>query len=233
MPTHPYRIAVYVAVFGGYDCIEEPKCKPDNIDYYVITDASPDKYISSAWKYVDISKYNDTIHGYSSRKKSRFFKMHPQLLFSDYEYSVFLDGSFTVIGDLNDFIIKIGAYDLVTYKHWTRHCVYEEAKAIIKQRKDTLESVNKHIKHLKRDGMPYNYGLISSGILARRHTSLNKQIMDFWWDECSKFSIRDQLSLPYVLYKLGIPVGKITKLGIMPMKGDSYVLHQKHCKKGN
>ena len=41
----------------------------------------------------------------STVKKQRFLKMHPHLLFKDYDLSIYIDGSFKIIGNLDELLL--------------------------------------------------------------------------------------------------------------------------------
>ena len=41
----------------------------------------------------------------STVKKQRFLKLHPHLFFKNYDLSIYIDGTFIIKGDLNDFLL--------------------------------------------------------------------------------------------------------------------------------
>jgi len=62
--------------------------------------------------------------------------------------------------------------------------------------------------------MPEGYGLLLGGIIARDHqNNVGKQISEEWWELYRKFPLRDQILLPYVLYRRDIPVKEVATLG--------------------
>ena len=53
--------------------------------------------------------------------------------------------------------------------------------------------------------MPVDYGLFAGRFLIRKHNSpFCIYLMLHWWREISSRSIRDQISLPFVIYRLSI-----------------------------
>ena len=54
--------------------------------------------------------------------------MHPDVLFEDYNYSIYIDGNIKVIGDLTAYINLISKAGIAVHRHGKRDCVYEEAK---------------------------------------------------------------------------------------------------------
>ena len=58
---------------------------------------------------------------------------------------------------------------------------------------------------IKTEGFPQNYGLPENNIIYRKHNKAEIiSIMNDWWYMLEHYSRRDQLSLPYVLWKHNI-----------------------------
>lgn len=206
------RIAVYTVVFGKYDIIQEPYCKPNNVDYYLITDQNIDLK-NSIWKKKDISAFEDEISGMSNIEKNRYFKMNPFDVFPEYEYSIYIDGNIQVISDLTEYIYRIGNCGFAAHMHSSRDCVYEESKAVVFIKKETQENMDKHIRHLQDEEFPKHYGMLECNVLARKKCDICKHLMQDWWSEFRLYSKRDQISIPYVLYKNGILIEDVGTLG--------------------
>lgn len=207
------RIAVYTAVFGAYDLVPEPYCTADNIDYYIITDNSGIISESSIWKIVDVSDDKNILSKLSNPEKNRFYKMHPAHLFSNYEYTMYIDGNIQIISDVTEYIHRLGSSDIATHLHSSRSCIYEEAQAVVFSKKETRENILRHLAHLEKEGMPRHYGMLECNVILRRNTEACNRMMEEWWNEFLTYSKRDQLSLPYVLYKNGIAVERVGVLG--------------------
>lgn len=207
------RIAVYTAVFGGYDSVPEPYCKPDNVDYYLITDNSVNLPVDSKWKVVDISNDMYIISNLTNAERNRYYKMHPVHLFPDYEYTFYIDGNIQVVTDITEYIYRLGDAGIATHLHSRRSCIYEEAQAVVFSKRETKENIKKHIKHLEDNGMPRDYGMLECNAILRRNTDICNSLMEEWWDEFMHYSKRDQISLPYVLYKNHIKIEDVGVLG--------------------
>ena len=50
-------------------------------------------------------------------------------------------------------------------------------------------------------GFPDSAGLSANGIMIRRRTDATISLGRAWWDEVSRYTLRDQLSLQYLLWK--------------------------------
>lgn len=207
------RIAVYTCVFGKYDEIQEPYCHPNNIDYYIITDL--DVMESSTWKKVDLSPYQDILKGLSPVEKNRWFKMHPHLVFTEYPYSVYVDGNVAPVTDFTEFVNRIGDVGITMFWHSFNDCVYQEGLYNrYSVRKISTEELEKHIQYLKVNGMPEEYGMTTCNVIARKHDNkICCKLMDDWWEEFMNHCRRDQMSFPYVVWKNGIRMNQIALLG--------------------
>lgn len=218
------RIVVYTCVFGKYDSIIEPIVFPDNVDYYIITDLDVDP--NSKWKSVSITKYEKELEGLTNVEKNRWFKMHPDKVFADYEYSIYIDGNLLITTDPTEFVNKIGDVGIAMYWHRYNNCIYKEAiynNYLVK--KAPKEEIDKHIEYLRSSGMPEEFGMTTCNVIARQHFNKNCQlIMDSWWHEFMNHSKRDQLSFPYVVWKNGFKMEEIALLGNDVWETDSVMV---------
>lgn len=204
------RIAIYTAVFGDYDCVPEPYCTPDNCDFYIFTDQKHEDE-SSIWKKKSIP---NEIRKFSNAEKNRYLKMHPDRVFADYKYSVYIDGNVQIITDLTEYINMLGTIGIGIHLHDSRSCVFDELEVIRRTRRESSENIKRHINYLKETGMPGNYGLLQCNVIIREHNNpVCLDIMDHWWQEYMMYTKRDQVSLPHVLYLHGIEVNEIGILG--------------------
>lgn len=187
---------VYTAIFGDYESLLDPKIINPNLDYICFTDNPNLK--SNVWKIclIDFPELDST-------RKARRIKTLPHKFLSEYEFSIWVDAAFLIVGDLEEYVNTFSKNNLfLGINHSWRDCIYEESKAILGLNKDNEEIVKKQIDKYKSEGFPENFGLIESGILFRRHNHpIISKLMDEWHDEIMNFSKRDQLSLNYVCWK--------------------------------
>jgi hypothetical protein len=205
------KIVVYTCIWGKYDEIIEPYYINNNIDYYIITDQELPE--TSKWKKIDIRNLID-IHNMSPIEVNRFCKMLPHKLFDQYEYSIYIDGNIRIItdmmpiiADMNDSLIGIHDYHV--------DCIYNMKNAVIAGKKAKRADVDSQIEKYRSDGFPKHFGAFECNILVRKHMNAECiQIMEAWWREFNDTkSKRDQLSLPYVLWKYGKDKSFIHSLG--------------------
>lgn len=195
------RIVVYTCITGNYDKPIEPVYQPRNIDYVIITDSEVEP--TSRWKKIDINSVEE-IRNYDNTRKARYAKTHPHVFFPEYEYSIWVDSNFVVIGDLSKFIKCVGKVPFASNWHPERNSIYREAVACKLKNKDKSDILDKQIEHYKQEGFPDDFGLIETNMIVRKHMDrCCMNLMEDWWTEMIKWSKRDQLSLPYVIWKNG------------------------------
>uniref|UniRef100_A0A2P2K5E9 Uncharacterized protein MANES_05G164700 n=1 Tax=Rhizophora mucronata TaxID=61149 RepID=A0A2P2K5E9_RHIMU len=99
---------------------------------------------------------------------------------------------------------------LAISEHGARSSVYDEAKAVVQKHKASPEEVQVQLAQYKKDGLPKDKrfngkkALNEASIIAREHTPLTNLFMCLWFNEVVRFTSRDQLSFPYVLWRLGV-----------------------------
>lgn len=215
------RIAVYTCIIGNYDQLQEPLFCPDNCDFYAITDFNIPP--NSCWKRIDVRDYESEVSQFNSVMTNRYFKFHPEKLFRDYKYSVYVDGNIRIYTDMTEYINRIAYYGLATFSHSQRNCVYKEAEACIAMGKAEHNSITEQIQYIRNQKMPEQYGLPTCCIIAREHNQESCiKLMDSWWEEFLRFPYRDQLSFPFALFKNKVEISKITVLGENVFEDDSF-----------
>lgn len=204
------RIAVYTCVFGRYDSLQEPIIKPNNIDYYIITDQNVSR--NSLWKTIPWEQYCS--NELSDAEKNRFFKMHPECVFSKYKYSIYIDGNVKVISDLTPYVKLLGEVGIGFHYHNQRQCAYKELEAIKLAYKVRKEDADGYKMYLQEKGFPEDYGLLECNVIVREHNNpICRKVMEEWWKQFLNRIKRDQVSLPFVLFSNNIKVDSVAVLG--------------------
>lgn len=210
------KIVIYTAIFGNQDDLIEPKVDIDNADLVFFTD----KLNVKSEKF-DIRKipgvYDDLA------MNARMLKMHPHILFPEYEYSIWVDGRVDILIDdpqqLIDKYLKKSNFAL--FQHMHRNCLYIEAKECILRYKDRQSKITNQMIHYSLNGYPEQSGMVETGVLIRRHMSNDViRFNERWWAELLRFSRRDQLSFNYLAWKTGFKYSKI----------DGHIWHNKFFK---
>lgn len=209
------KIAVYTCILGNYDSLNEPLFKSDYCDFYAFTDFKIGS--NSEWKRVDVELYRAEAGGVLDNSyMNRWIKMHPHLLFPNYDYSLYVDGNVVVVSDVIPLLIKLIQENnfISIHQHWSRAFLETEARAIKAKKNIDINLLDKQIREYQANGYHDEIPLLEATIILRKHTDIRCiNVMANWWEEFNRFIPRDQISLPYVLWKNGIKKENITFMG--------------------
>lgn len=207
------RIAVYTCIVGVNEKIPNPLFVSESCDYFVFTDN--ESVQNSVWKKIDIKKMHFPCE--NANEINRYIKLHPHELFPDYEYSMYVDGNICIVSDVVPIINQMKKEEfLALHKHDRRTCAYKEAEAFyhIPRLKKFAKQAELQMKEYRKQGFPKEFGLFENPIIIRRHHDKECiNLMELWWEQLVVFSMRDQISLPYAIWKLGISNSSIHILG--------------------
>lgn len=201
MTPDPQRLVVYTAINANYNALLNPSVIADDFDYRCFTDQPLWFKLANNTRWITLpfpggAKRLDPV------RACRMVKIMPHLFFPEYEYSVWIDGSIDIIGDIHALIAKHDYPDLLCFKHPKRDCIYEEGKACIDLGKDDPEVINNQLNTYRQQGFPPHAGLIESGVMIRKHNDPEIiKVMEEWWQELSTHSRRDQLSFPVAAWR--------------------------------
>lgn len=204
--------AIYTCITNGYDSVKEPLFKPLELTYYCFAE----KKISSEsiWVYKKIPS-NILLMG--NCNANRYCKMHPFSFFENYDFSIYIDGNIRTISDMSLLydIAKKSKTGLALHIHSRRQCVYEEIEACLLYGKGDANALLRYKKKLEEESFPKNFGLFqASVIVVDLKNAYAKKILDAWWNEYNTSKTqRDQLTLPYVIWKMGFKCSDVGFLG--------------------
>jgi hypothetical protein len=189
---------VYTAIFGDYDDLKTI-IKQKGFDYVVFTD-DPTLKSNDYQVILCTPKYDDPC------RNSRYYKINPHKVLKDYKYSIWIDASIKVSNPNLTILLEkyLSENDIALHINPARNCIYQAASNCIRLKKDDEKIIGDQMKKYRLESYPENYGLVSCGILFRRHTNKMEEFNDYWWDEIKLNSRRDQLSFNYVAWKTGI-----------------------------
>lgn len=172
----------------------------DDLDYY-------QKNEKTAYRVINIDSvipYN----GLTDKEKNRYCKTHGFSIFREYSYSIYVDGSLSIVGRVSELIHKIGKYGLAFYSHPYAKDPYMEALSQTLCSRITRDEANSTINNFALAGLPRRCGCVEGGVvIVDNRNRKAKDILDSWFKEYMKGEAkRDQLYLPYVLYKKQIDI---------------------------
>ena len=208
------KIVVYTAILGDYDNLKEPLLKLDNIDYVAFLDNNLN--YETQW---NIKKIPENIKELKNNTLiNRYIKFHPSELFKnkDYEYAIYIDGNIKVISDLTSMTYSINkSIGISLHKHQFRDCIYNEVEACRLLKKGNYKLLKEQVEGYKKEGFPNNYGMLEGTVIV---SDLNSDkatnLLNNWWEEFKNSeSLRDQIALPYILWKNNIKIDEVANLG--------------------
>lgn len=190
------KIVIYTAISGGYDCLKEPEYVDKRCSYICFTDDQDLK--SDIWEIRRLPSF-----GTDFNRSAKQVKVLPHNYLKEYDLSIWVDGAFAITGDLlslvNIYMLNSG---FLSFLHNARGNVYEDATVIINEGFDNENVVINQMNCYEQAGYKDDGGLISGGILFRRHNSPEIiGLMNRWWHEILTHSKRDQLSFNYSAWK--------------------------------
>ncbi|KAF3446259.1 hypothetical protein FNV43_RR11438 [Rhamnella rubrinervis] len=147
------------------------------------------------------------------RLNGKIPKMLGHRLFPHAKYSIWVDSKSQFrrdpLGVLEVLLWRSNSV-LAISEHGARSSVYDEAKAVVKKNKARPEEVEVQLTQYRHDGFPEDKrfngkkALAEASVIVREHTPLTNMFMCLWFNEVVHFTSRDQLSFPYVLWRLKV-----------------------------
>ncbi|TXI38472.1 MAG: FkbM family methyltransferase [Methylophilus methylotrophus] len=196
------KVAVYTAIFGGYDTAPILNYIDPQLDYILYTD-QPDFAAPSPWQVrVVPAVFVDP------QMDARRIKVLSHLFLADYTITVWIDGNFTLEKLTLELVQDIASRAPVSLcKHQFRNCIYDEAIEILKRGIDASTPVLKQIQYYQAHAFPRQYGLHATSFLVRNQIDPHTIKMNMrWWEVLATNSKRDQLSFDFVRWEQNAPV---------------------------
>jgi hypothetical protein len=192
------KVAVFTAVTNGYDLVHPPTTHVASWDYICFSDKADTD--PAGWQ-VRALPENDL----DLVRRSRWPKILAHHFLADYDISIWVDANVRIVGDLMSFCeIALADGDIAFFRHGDyRSSVAAEIQACVKYGKAPLDVMMHQYEHYRRQGFPDNAGIIpEAGVIVRRHHLRPiEAAMEEWWMELLSYSARDQISLPYVIWR--------------------------------
>lgn len=185
------KVITYTTLFGTYDNLRTPKVGGR---FLCFTDQN------LLWCGWILQKVTPTL---SAAKEARRYKLQPYLYMTS-EYSIYVDANFEVNIQAERALKLLGDADIAVHRHPDRDCLYAEAAVCEAWGKAPGPVLQQQVQAYEASGYPRGNGLYEGGIIIRRHTPRIRALGEAWWKEVSTHSTRDQISFPYVCWRLGI-----------------------------
>jgi len=190
-------LVVYTVIIGKYDTLKPPLAIDPNVRHVCITDGPLPNVPPWTQRVVRGN------HG-PARRHSRLYKTMSHACFPLAEYSLYVDGRIQLKIHPEEALGWLKNHDMALCQHPTDDCAYAEAQKVKDWLLDDFVVVSRQMARYREEGYPKKNGLAAGTVILRRHTRMVQKFNNYWWIEVGNNSSRDQLSLNYCLWLLGM-----------------------------
>ena len=195
------RLAIYTALAGSYDDLRQPETVRTDADYICFSNDIREEKVG-VWTIRPI-QFEDS----DPVRVSRFPKLNPHLVLSEYEASLYVDANVLVTEKLDEAVDRAIASQTpcAMVPHPDRKGTYEEGMFLLRHSIGEPLKVYRQIKELVRTGFKDDAGLFVCSLIFRRH--LDPRVIAFsenWWRGFQTGAKRDQLSVMPALKAAGL-----------------------------
>lgn len=172
----PVEFTVYSSITGNYEKVRN--------DIKIFPDGPADKF--------RIANMNAKIYKVLSHK------------YISSKYSIWVDGNIMINVNEQALVDEfLGYADIAVFAHPRRKCIYtEHPEARNRVAPEFFSLMDEQVNNYRREGMPANFGLAECGMIIRRNTAVVEEFNEKWWAEICTYTQRDQMSFPYVWWKM-------------------------------
>lgn len=196
------KLIIYTCITNDYDWLLPPIWRSSNVQYICFTDNTQVK--SKGWELRPIPSLPSLTNGIFANRYCKFF---PWEVLPVHDISIYIDANIRVLSDPRPIIMSLqqSGHEWAIPKHPARSDLWQEADACESRNKLNAEEMyllRRQLISYESEGLPRHCGLTENNIIIRfgNRASL-EPVMRLWWDEFMNGVKRDQISLPYVLWK--------------------------------
>lgn len=191
------RMICYTAITGGYDDFDRTLARANpGWECWLLTDRLP-FWDLEGWRHRRLPKSE-----LSPRMQARRCKILAHEMFPSAAYTVWLDGNLRLKPHLklnNVLNLRPGSW-FVTAEHG-RGCVYKEAAECLRLGLDDPAVIQRQVRRYRLEGLPADAGLYETRMIVREHNDCIRDLNLAWWAEVEGGCCRDQVALPYAVWK--------------------------------
>jgi len=172
---------VYTCTIFSRNELQQPEYINMNWDYICFT-KEKEKWGTreGVWEYRDFNVENCE----NPRMLLNMCILKPHILLPEYDYSIWVNPAYKIIGDLELFMESFGRRgSLLAFPAYITDDVYEIMQTGLHSDEENIRMRKKTIQY-EKEGYPHHYGMISNNILLRNHKDEKmRDVMETWWDE--------------------------------------------------
>jgi hypothetical protein len=197
------EMILFTAVFGKPDVLFDPMLPLPEVEKVCFTDLEFMGQSRYRMVQVDLSELPPA-------KRNRRVKIFWPEIFDSYDYSLYVDSTAEVQVDPRELIrfLEPGS-DIALFRAKLWDCLYREAIECVRQDLDDPARIRQQVAKYRGEGLLPPTGLWAGTVVLRRHTPAMQEFARVWWREVERFSCRDQISLPYVVWRTGAQVSAL------------------------
>jgi hypothetical protein len=139
--------------------------------------------------------------------EAKRYKILPHL-FMDADVTIWLDGNISLRATPQSVVDELlGGADMALFHSPYRETVWGEFAALKADRRFAIPYLQHQLEAqrvaYRGEGLPDNATPFECNFIIRRNNAIVNRLMESWWAQICRWQWRDQVSLPYVLWKYG------------------------------
>jgi len=201
------KLVIYTALFADESLpIDQVGCfypfQHDKGDVEYIAFTNRRDLTSDFWdvRYVDLTQS-------SPRVDARYYKINSHKVLPEHDASIWMDSQCYFVYDPGSIIDKYLTQtnsEVAIHHHGDINSLAQEsvAQAWLYKNDDAHIVMNQMLRYTDTNFPMMRYDHYETGILLRLNTNRVQRFNDMWWNEIQSGSLRDQLSIPYVVWMM-------------------------------
>ncbi len=178
----------YTCIFSNYEELKQPRVITPGWQYICFTDQP---LTSKVWEV----RHVPVPEGIPPNRWARYFKI---MEWVDWEQSIWIDASFIIDTDLNEWWKTYCLKPFSAPTHPLRNDIHDEILACIIGNRGEKTELQCQEAAYRNEKLQRNKGIITSGLLMRQNVPEVVKLCEAWYNELQLHSSRDQVAFAKV-----------------------------------